>query len=83
MAKTMKLTIRLSPEDMAVLKSHTAKTHLSQSAYRRKLIHGYIPKEYPPEVYYELLGVLNQNGKVDADTLLKLQEAVTAPEKMD
>ncbi len=83
MAKTMKLTIRLSPADMAVLKSHTAKTHLSQSAYLRKLIRGYIPKAYPPGVYYELLGRLNEGGKVDADTLLKFQETVTVPEKIE
>lgn len=82
MAKTVKLTIRLSPEDMAVLKSRTAITRLSQSAYLRKLIRGYVPKAYPPKVYYELLGRLNEDGKVDADALLKLQEAVTAPEKI-
>ena len=35
MGKTVKLTIRLSPEDMALLKSRTAKTRLSQSGYLR------------------------------------------------
>ena len=41
MGKTVKLTIRLSPEDMALLKSRTAKTRLSQSGYLRMLIRGY------------------------------------------
>ena len=43
MGKTMKLTIRLSPEDMALLKSRTVKTGLSQSTYLRMLIRGYVP----------------------------------------
>ena len=37
MGKNVKLTIRLSQEDMTLLKSHTAKTRLSQSAYLRML----------------------------------------------
>ncbi len=50
MGKTVKLTIRLSLEDMAVLKSRTVATQWSQSAYLRKLIRGQVPKAYPPEV---------------------------------
>ena len=52
MGKTKTLTIRLSPEDIALLKSYTAKTRLSQSAYLRTLIRGYVPKAYPPEVFF-------------------------------
>jgi len=86
MGKTVKLTIRLSPEDMALLKSHTAKTKLSQSAYLRKLIRGYVPKAYPPEAFFELMGRLESGGKLDGEVLngiLALREAVTAPEKIE
>lgn len=83
MGKTVKLTIRLSPEDMAVLKSHTAKTRFSQSAYLRKLIRGYVPKAYPPEAFYELMGRLNEGGGITLEAVRQLQETVTAPEKME
>ena len=86
MGKTVKLTIRLSPEDMALLKSHTAKTKLSQSAYLRTLIQGYVPKAYPPEAFFELMGRLENGGKLDGEVLngiLTLREAVTAPEKIE
>ncbi|MCI8475006.1 MAG: hypothetical protein HFF07_06675 [Oscillospiraceae bacterium] len=86
MGKTVKLTIRLSPEDMALLKSYTAKTRLSQSAYLRKLIRGYVPKAYPPEVFFELMGKLESDGKLDGEMIegiLTLRKAVTAPEKME
>ena len=86
MGKTVKLTIRLSPEDMTLLKSHTAKTKLSQSAYLRKLIRGYVPKAYPPEMFFALMGELEKGGKLDGGVLsgiLTLREAVTAPEKIE
>ena len=87
MGKTIKLTIRLSPEDMALLKSRTAKARLSQSGYLRMLIRGYVPKSYPPEMFYDLMQRLNRSdGKIDADVLngiRQLQEAVTAPEKIE
>lgn len=85
MEKTVKLTIRLSPEDMALLKSHTARTRLSQSAYLRKLIRGYVPKAYPPETFYDLMRRFDgkkMNGEV-LEGLLALREAVTAPEKIE
>ncbi len=86
MGKTKTLTIRLSPEDMALLKSYTTKTHLSQSAYLRTLIRGYVPKAYPPEVFFELMGKLENGGRLDGEVLngiLALQQAVTAPEKIN
>ncbi len=83
MGKTVKLTIRLSPEDMAVLRSHTARTRLSQSAYLRKLIRGYVPKAYPPEVFFDLMGRLNEKGGITLEAVKQLQEAVTAPEKIE
>ncbi len=87
MGKNVKLTIRLSQEDMTLLKSHTAKTRLSQSAYLRMLIRGYVPKSYPPEMFYDLMQRLNQSGgKIDAAVLngvRQLQEVITAPEKIE
>lgn len=86
MGKTKTLTIRLSPEDMALLKSYTAKTRLSQSAYLRALIRGYVPKAYPPEVFFELMGKLESGGKLDGEIIegiLTLRQAVTAPEKIN
>ena len=87
MGKNVKLTIRLSQEDMTLLKSHTAKTRLSQSAYLRMLIRGYVPKSYPPELFYDLMQRLNQSGgKIDAAVLngvRQLQEVITAPEKIE
>ena len=85
MGKTVKLTVRLSPEDMALLKPHTASTRLSQSAYLRKLIRGYVPKAYPPEAFYDLMKRFDGkdlNGEV-LGSLLALREAVTAPEKIE
>ena len=92
MGKTVKLTIRLSPEDMALLKSRTAKTRLSQSGYLRALIRGYVPKAYPPEVYFEVLQKLNRASGTVADPVIyrellgalrTLQEAVTVPAKIE
>lgn len=86
MGKTKTLTIRLSPEDMALLKSYTAKTRLSQSAYLRTLIRGYVPKAYPPEVFFELMGKLENSGRLDGEMIegiLTLRQAVTAPEKIN
>ena len=92
MGKTVKLTIRLSPEDMALLKSRTAKTQLSQSGYLRMLIRGHTPKAYPPEIFFDILQKLNRvSGTVNdpeiyrelLGTLHTLQEAVTVPEHIE
>lgn len=86
MGKTKTLTIRLSPEDMALPKSYTAKTRLSQSAYLRTLIRGYVPKAYPPEVFFDLMGRLENSGKLNGEMMegiLTLRRTVTEPEKME
>ena len=74
MGKTKTLTIRLSPEDMALLKSYTAKTRLSQSAYLRTLIRGYVPKAYPPDVFFELMGKLESAERIRTPTHLKMYD---------
>lgn len=92
MGKTIKLTIRLSPEDMALLKSHSTETRLSQSGYLRMLIRGYVPKAYPPELYFEMLQKLNRASGTVTDPVIyrellgafrTLQEAVTVPAKIE
>lgn len=92
MGKTVKLTIRLSPEDMALLKSRTAKARLSQSGYLRMLIRGYVPNAYPPGIYFEVLQKLNQASGTVADPVIyrellgalrTLQEVVTVPTKIE
>ncbi len=92
MGKTVKLTIRLSLEDMALLKSRTTKTRLSQSGYLRALIRGYVPKAYPPEIYFEVLQKLNWASGTVTDPVIyrellgalhTLQEAVTVPAKIE
>lgn len=60
MKNDLKLTLRVSSEDMVLLRSHTKATRLSQSAYLRMLIRGKVPKAYPPEPFYQTLAVLNQ-----------------------
>lgn len=92
MEKTVNLTICLSPEDMELLKSRTAKARLSQSGYLRMLIRGHVPKAYPPEIYFEVLQKLNQSSGTVADPVIyrellgalhTLQEAVTVPAKIE
>lgn len=84
MEKTVKLTIRLSPEDMALLKSHTAKSRLSQSAYLRSLIRGYVPRAYPPEAFFALMERLNEGGgQITLEAVKQFQETVAAPEKIE
>ena len=86
MNESVKLTIRLTPDDMATLKAHTRKARLSQ------LIRGYVPKAYPPEAFFDLSRRLERMsaGTTDPDTyrellaaLLTLQETVTAPERIE
>ena len=91
MNESVKLTIRLMPDDMATLKAHTRKARMSQSAYLRALIRGYVPKAYPPEAFFDLSRRLERMsaGATDPDTyrellaaLLTLQETVTAPKRI-
>ncbi len=106
MTKSAKLTIRLSPEDMARLKAHSRAAGLSQSSYLRMLIRGVSPRAVPPEPFYETMEELRkisrsmaacaaQNRRVMnsqeyftmsqelLSKILALQEAVTAPEKIE
>ena len=56
------------------------------------LIRGYVPKAYPPELYFEVLQKLNRASGTIADqvvyrellgALRTLQEAVTVPAKIE
>lgn len=71
MSNSVKLTIRISETDMALLKVHTKATGYSQSAYLRMLIRGVSPKAAPPGPFLDVLPVLRQiSGRlaVIADT---------------
>lgn len=82
MKNNIKLTLRISETDMALLKAHTKATRLSQSAYIRMLIRGVSPKAYPPSPFFDVLPSLHQiSGKlaVIADTA-QVQGEVNAEE---
>lgn len=64
MKNDLKLTLRVSADDMAALKSHTQATRLSQSGYIRMLIHGKVPKAYPPKPFYETMELLRERGEI-------------------
>lgn len=63
MTNSAKLTIRLSPEDMARLKAHSKASGLSQSAYLRMLIHGVSPKAVPAGPFLAVMGELQEIGR--------------------
>ncbi len=106
MTKSAKLTIRLSPEEIVLLKAHSRTAGLSQSSYLRMLIRGVCPRAVPPEPFYEAMEELRKiSGSMAAyaaqnrkavnsqeyftmsqnllSKILALQEAVTAPEKIE
>lgn len=55
MNKTEKLTLRLSPEELAILEGDAALTGMSKSNYLRMLIRGYLPRQTPPEPFHEAM----------------------------
>ena len=62
MKNDLKLTLRVSAQDMALLKRHTSVARLSQSAYVRSLIRGRVPKAYPPEPFFEAIPLMREIG---------------------
>ena len=55
MNKTEKLTLRLTPEELAILEGDAALTGMSKSNYLRMLIRGYLPRQTPPEPFHEAM----------------------------
>jgi len=54
--------IRLSDAEHATLRSNASRTGLSDEAFIRQLITGYVPKEQPPADYYGMMRELNAIG---------------------
>ena len=55
MNQTERLTLRLSPEELAILEQAAALSGMSKSNYLRMLIRGYLPRQTPPEPFQEAM----------------------------
>lgn len=53
MSKTARITLRLTPEELANLEQAAALSGMSKSNYLRMLIRGYLPRQTPPEPFQE------------------------------
>lgn len=60
MNKTERLTMRLAPEELAILEGNAALTGMSKSNYLRMLIRGYLPRQTPPEPFREAMEELRE-----------------------
>jgi hypothetical protein len=54
-SKTERITLRLSPEELANLEQAAALSGMSKSNYLRMLIRGYLPRQTPPEPFQEAI----------------------------
>lgn len=89
------LNIRLTADEIEMVKAYSDRTGLSISGYIRMLINGYVPKETPPRNYDVLISqmtsVYNELRKDNCDiaalelrrTLLIMQADTTVPERME
>jgi len=60
--RSIKITFRLNAQECQRLKKQVKKTGLSQEAFIRTLINGYVPKELPPPDYYAMMRELHAIG---------------------
>lgn len=60
--RTIKMQIWLNQREAETLKRKAQKCHLTQAAYVRFLITGYVPRESPPLEYYSLIRELRAIG---------------------
>lgn len=60
--RRIKIMVRLNEQERERLVQQVKQTGLSQEAYIRSLINGYIPKPLPPLDYYTMLRELNAIG---------------------
>ena len=89
------MNIRLTADEIEMVKAYSDRTGLSISGYIRMLINGYVPKETPPREYDALIRqmtfVYNELRKNNCEaaavelrrTLLLLQADTTVPERME
>lgn len=61
--RNKRIWTHLSIQEYDNFKKNIAKTELTQEAYIRTLIAGYVPKEHPPVEYHNLLRELRIIGK--------------------
>ena len=60
--RSIKITFRLNAKEQQSLVKQVKKSGLSQEAFIRSLINGYIPKELPPPDYFSMTRELNAIG---------------------
>ena len=60
--RNIQIIIRLNEKERKALSNSTKKTGLSQAAFVRLLINGYIPKELPPPDYHAMMRELHAIG---------------------
>lgn len=60
--RSIKITFRLNAKEQQSLVKQVKKSGLSQEAFIRSLINGYIPKELPPPDYFSMLRELHAIG---------------------
>ena len=60
--RSIKITFRLNSKEQQSLAKQVKKSGLSQEAFIRTLINGYIPKELPPPDYYAMTRELHTIG---------------------
>jgi hypothetical protein len=60
--RNVQIITRLNPDERARFKARVRKSGLSQEAYVRDLINGYVPTDAPPPDYFAMMKVLCQIG---------------------
>ena len=60
--RNIKITFRLNAKEQQSLVKQVKNSGLSQEAFIRSLINGYVPKELPPPDYYSMMRELHAIG---------------------
>lgn len=60
--RSIQIIVRMNEEEQQHLAQQVKKTGLSQEAFIRALINGYVPKELPPPDYYSMTKELHAIG---------------------
>lgn len=60
--RNIRIQVWLNKEERTKLQTHAKKSGLSQEAFIRTLINGYVPKELPPPDYFSMMRELHAIG---------------------
>lgn len=60
--RSIKITFRMNAKEQQLLIKKVKKSGLSQEAFIRSLINGYVPKELPPPDYFTMIRELHAIG---------------------